>query len=659
MAYGRLDVFWPDGNFKSFPLIENTVSVGRSTGNSIALDTNTISRYHFSIRYDGEQVILTDLDSINGTFVDSERVESNRPRILDGGEEIQAGHLRIIYHHLDEMPTQPMTTVLETTQRLELAAPAFRIDVIPPEGAFPPGAHKSAELSITNTGDKPASYRVEGGGMPTEWIRISRPELEIEPGETELVLVNFKPLRRPESRPGDYAVVLRVIHEETSGLLEANLVIRVLPYSGFGMALEPKRISSGERFKLHLHNQGSAILPLTLSGHDRAGKLTYTIQPPQVSLGPGQRMTVSGEVRPKQATWFGAPVNRDFDLRVRSSDSARFTVAVRGQFIERPLLPGWAPWALLAGLLVISLCGLLAAGVIFAPRPEPRIEAFSVNSPQVAQGQAIALNWSAADAERLTVQVNGTPVLTDLGPETTSANLDTSGLSGTVQINLIASNGGRNTAASQTVLVYPPLGEGSFVVDPPQLVRYVVQALSVTWDVPGAVRTRITGLERFSTTQINATYGANGSISGLVGIATDALTLTLLAEDQVGNIGQTTLQIPVVNPQCRPNGDGITLYAGPDVRQQVVGTITRNTAVVVDAQDASGQWIRAQLPGGLRGWGPVAAFACDPIFQVGDLYKELVVPTLPPPTPTLNFITLTPRPTGTPPTPAPTPTTSG
>jgi hypothetical protein len=656
MAYGRLDVFWPDGNFKSFPLIENTVSVGRSTGNTIALDTNTISRYHFSIRYDGEQVILSDLDSINGTFVDSERVEPNRPRILDGGEEIQAGHLRIIYHHLDEMPTQPMTTVLETTQRLELAAPAFRIDVIPPEGPFPPGAHKSAELSITNTGDKAAGYRIEASGMPAEWIRISRPELDVAPGETELVLVNFKPLRRPESRPGDYTVVLRVIHEETSALLEANFLIRVLPYSGFGMALEPKQISSGDRFKLHLHNQGSAILPLTLSGSDRGGKLNYIIQPPQVSLGPGQRMTVSGEVRPKNPAWFGKPTNREFDLRVRSNDAARFTVAARGQFIERPMLPGWTPVALLVGVLMLGACGLLAAGLLFAPRPEPRIDTFSVNSQQVAQGQAIALNWAATDARRLDVQVNGTPVLSDLSPETTSVSLDTRDLIGTVQISLIASNGAQSVTASQSVVIYAPLGNGTFTADPPQLVRYVVQSLSITWSVPGAVRTRITGLERFSTTQIDSTYGADGSIRGLVGIASEALNLTLLAEDQAGNIGQTTLQILVVNPQCRPGGNGITLYAGPDTRQQVVGTIARNTAVVVDAQDSSGQWIRAQLPGGLKGWGPVTQFACDPIFRVNDLYKELLVPTLPPPTPTLNFITLTPRPVGS---PAPTPTTSG
>src|SRR5262245_10661467 len=69
-VYGRLYVFWPDGMLKTYPLSEPNVSVGRSSGNTIMLDTGTISRYHFTITNQDGQVILTDLDSVNGTYVD-------------------------------------------------------------------------------------------------------------------------------------------------------------------------------------------------------------------------------------------------------------------------------------------------------------------------------------------------------------------------------------------------------------------------------------------------------------------------------------------------------------------------------------------------------------------------------------------------------------
>jgi hypothetical protein len=179
--------------------------------------------------------------------------------------------------------------------------------------------------------------------------------------------------------------------------------------------------------------------------------------------------------------------------------------------------------------------------------------------------------------------------------------------------------------------------------------------LTVNWSVPGAVTTRITGLETFSSTPTDATYGPDGNLAGIVGIPSEALTLTLYAQDEVGNIAQQVLDIPVINPECVPAGDSATLYAGPDMRHQVVSTVGTGAFVVVDAQDNSGTWLRAQLPGELHGWGRTEDFTCAQNFNVADLYKEANVPTVPPPT---TAPSLTPTATRTPvPTRTPRPTT--
>jgi len=67
---------------------------------------------------------------------DGERITPNTPRELDGGDEIQIGQLRMIYHQLDEMATQPVKTVEDTTQRIEVTALTFRLDVIGPPAPF-------------------------------------------------------------------------------------------------------------------------------------------------------------------------------------------------------------------------------------------------------------------------------------------------------------------------------------------------------------------------------------------------------------------------------------------------------------------------------------------------------------------------------------------
>jgi hypothetical protein len=220
--------------------------------------------------------------------------------------------------------------------------------------------------------------------------------------------------------------------------------------------------------------------------------------------------------------------------------------------------------------------------------------------------------------------------------------LDTSGLSGNVVLELVGENGTQKTSAVQTITVYQPISEITFKSTPAQLVRYVVQNLTLDWSAPGAIKTRLSGLETFTNTPIQPEYGAQGNLTGLVGIPDQALHLVLYAEDSAGNQQQQVLDIPVVNPECLPAGPPVTLYNGPDVRYQVVGTVPSGAVVIVDAQDGSGQWLRARLQGGLSGWGIRSEFACAQTFNTADLVKELNAPTLPPPT-----LTLVPSPSPT------------
>lgn len=643
MAYGRLDVFWPDGQFKTFQLVENNISVGRSTGNSIALETTTISRYHFSLTHDGQKTFITDMESANGSFVDGVRLAANAPHPLDGGEEIQIGDLRMIYHQLDEMPTQPMKAIEDVTQRIEVVSPSFRVDAIGPAAPFSPGAHMSAEISITNTSAAAQHYRVEVSGMPPDWVRLDRPELTIEAGQSEQVLINFRPARRSDSRPGDYRVLVRVSQRDNpQQKLDAQLIVHILPYSGFGMALEKSLLSSGQPFRLHLHNQGSAPLPLTVICRNRDNQLRYTFPSNQVTLMPGARFVVQGQVQPLKPALWGKPRQFPFDVLVTSQDAARFLAVSRAYFLEKPMLPSWTLLALAgAGLLGLLLI-LFVAAALLQPAPPPQISAFTVSSTQVAQGEAINLSWAAQDVSSLSLKLNGNTVIERIGSETTGLTLDTSGLSGNVLLELVGRNGNQQTAASQTVYVYLPLGAGSFSAMPAQLVRYVVQNLSISWSIPGAVKTRLSGLEPFSNTPINTEYGAEASVTGLVGIPSQPLRLTLHAEDEAGNQQEQTLDVPVINPECSPAGPPVTLYSGPDARFQVVGTVPTAVMVVVDAQDSSGGWLRAQLSGGAAGWGVRSQFACAQTFNPADLVKELNVPTLPPPT-----ITPVPSPTVT------------
>ncbi|MDQ7035811.1 MAG: FHA domain-containing protein [Anaerolineae bacterium] len=210
MAYGRLEVYWPDGRLETHLLKTDTVSVGRAEGNTIALETEAISRYHFSIIKDGDTLTLTDLDSQNGTYADGVRLVSNEAHLLHDVEEIQIGSLRIIFRRVDESPTLPMTVQDDETQRITRDKTDIRLELDKTRLNVWPAASGSSELSVLNTGNETQRLSIRVSGMPSEWLRLTRSEIELDSGETVYVLLNIKPPRRPNTVPSTYEVTIEV-----------------------------------------------------------------------------------------------------------------------------------------------------------------------------------------------------------------------------------------------------------------------------------------------------------------------------------------------------------------------------------------------------------------------------------------------------------------
>jgi hypothetical protein len=86
MAFVTLRVLHGADRGKVFERLSTPVSVGREEGNTIQLNDERISRYHLKLQED--EVILTDLESTNGTKVNGEDVQV---RIVRHGDMIALG----------------------------------------------------------------------------------------------------------------------------------------------------------------------------------------------------------------------------------------------------------------------------------------------------------------------------------------------------------------------------------------------------------------------------------------------------------------------------------------------------------------------------------------------------------------------------------------
>ncbi len=70
------------------------ITLGREEGNSIQLNDERVSRYHAKIQEDHNELVLTDLESTNGTKVNG---EDTQLRILRFGDMITMGRSTILY----------------------------------------------------------------------------------------------------------------------------------------------------------------------------------------------------------------------------------------------------------------------------------------------------------------------------------------------------------------------------------------------------------------------------------------------------------------------------------------------------------------------------------------------------------------------------------
>ena len=75
-------------------LDEDEITVGRDTRADILLDDATVSRQHAVFRRSGDGYIIEDAGSLNGTYVNMERVDSAP---LKNGDSIMIGKFRMLY----------------------------------------------------------------------------------------------------------------------------------------------------------------------------------------------------------------------------------------------------------------------------------------------------------------------------------------------------------------------------------------------------------------------------------------------------------------------------------------------------------------------------------------------------------------------------------
>ncbi len=109
---------------QQFSITQPSVTIGRTVGNDIVINDSEVSRHHVRITWNGQQFIIEDLGSTNGTFVNGVRITTPQP--LVPGASLRLGTLDLRFQSsLAAAVSEPVTHVSMPVPQQPVPAPVY------------------------------------------------------------------------------------------------------------------------------------------------------------------------------------------------------------------------------------------------------------------------------------------------------------------------------------------------------------------------------------------------------------------------------------------------------------------------------------------------------------------------------------------------------
>jgi sigma-B regulation protein RsbU (phosphoserine phosphatase) len=153
MSQREIQILSPDGQTRIVPLDCERISLGRSSITELCYpDDSGLSRQHLAFEKQGEEWVIKDLGSKNGTLLNGVRIAS--AQILKPGDRVTAGHLILIFDSATTRATRPVVFFEDVADESATSSTVISglADVIQADAAKPEAgsAHVSALIRAGN-----------------------------------------------------------------------------------------------------------------------------------------------------------------------------------------------------------------------------------------------------------------------------------------------------------------------------------------------------------------------------------------------------------------------------------------------------------------------------------------------------------------------------
>lgn len=131
------------------------LTIGREEGNGLRLNDERVSRFHAKVQIDSDDIILTDLESTNGTRVNGTVVQIRRLRF---GDRIGLGRSLLLFGSNEEIAARLSSLASQSASLAENSGEAYHAEgpATIQAGTLPGDVSEDADFSL-NTDNEPVS----------------------------------------------------------------------------------------------------------------------------------------------------------------------------------------------------------------------------------------------------------------------------------------------------------------------------------------------------------------------------------------------------------------------------------------------------------------------------------------------------------------------
>ena len=391
---------------------QSVINIGADQGNDIVLRGSSVADFHVLMHYDSGRWSISPLNgayrtTINGRSLDVEGA------VLQNGSIVEIGTYRltmmlngvntdIIIQSQSGADTASMDSdSIGSDQNIQIEI--TKMD----RTELDAGSAAEIELTVTNAGPLVANMQLQLQGIPSTWVQIIPPVLNLNEGRKGTFLVRISPPRNSSAEAGLYNlhfVAISPNYPRNTGIADTSLTI--LPYSEFlisGPTPMQLKLSHGKPTDIAnfvIINNSNSVGSYFVQSRDDSNELNFAYQKTgsgalaagqeMVTVRPGDSVQIPMEVTAKKIPLLGvSSKHHHYYTNVTPSDRPGDAQTIAGEVTIKPAINTMLLLLLLAVLII-------AVGFIF----QPYIHLFECQegrrSQVIVAGSAAQLSWNVS-----------------------------------------------------------------------------------------------------------------------------------------------------------------------------------------------------------------------------------------------------------------------